>query len=152
MKVLAGMMLLACVPLAMGKGVEYPKEKVASYVIEKVSVKVLPSEMRPKLEKGKQTFADYGFVTAKASEKEAVVEAPDGGLRINFSVLEVSRSGIYVCMNSTVPNRSTTRVQRVMLLKSKNADGLLKGSESAKEFDSCPAIGGADLDASTSTY
>ena len=153
MKVLSGVMLLACVPLAMGKGsVEYPKEKVAQYVIEKVSVKVLPSEMRPRLEKGKQTLADYGFVTANLDEKEAVVEAPNGGARITFSVLQEGKSGIYVCMNGTVPNQSAARIQRVLLLKSNGADGLLKGNESSKGFDTCPVIGGTDQDVTPSGY
>ena len=151
MKVLSGVVLLACVPLAMAKvPVEYPKEKVAQYVVEKVSVKVLPSEMRPKLEKGKQTFADYGYVTAKTDEKEAVVAAPNGEAQISFSVLQVGKSGIYVCMNGTVPNQNAARIQRVLLLKSKGADGLLKGNESSKGFDSCPVIGGADQDVASS--
>jgi hypothetical protein len=36
--------------------------------------------------------------------------------------------------------------QRVFLLTLKNGDGLLKGRESSKEFDSCPAIDGSEND------
>jgi len=61
MKLITGVMLLACVPLAMAKGHEdYPTERIAEYVIEKVNIKILPTALRPKLEKGKHTFADYG--------------------------------------------------------------------------------------------
>jgi len=40
----------------------------------------------------------------------------------------------------------------VFLLKMKNANGLLKGKETWKEFDSCPVIGGAADNSSSSGY
>lgn len=42
--------------------------------------------------------------------------------------------------------------QRVFLLTLKNGDGLLKGWESWKEFDSCPAIGGSENDSAATAY
>jgi hypothetical protein len=36
----------------------------------------------------------------------------------------------------------SSRIQRVFLLKAKNADGLLKGREASKEFEGCPVVGG----------
>ena len=43
-------------------------------------------------------------------------------------------------------------VQRVLLLKLKNADGLLKGRESWKEFSGCPVLGGDSADSSAGSY
>jgi len=43
-------------------------------------------------------------------------------------------------------------MQRVVLLKLKDPNGLLKGRESWKEFDGCPAIGGAHRDSSSDFY
>jgi len=153
MKLITGVMLLACVPLAMAKGHEdYPTEKVAEYVVEKANIKILPTALRPKLEKGKQTFADYGYVTSKIDDKEAVVEAPNGGPRITISVLEEGKSGIYVCLNGNAQNQTTGRIQHVLLLKRKNADSLLNGNESLKAFAGCPAIGTTDQDGGSSGY
>jgi len=153
MKLLTGVMFLACVPLAIAKGHEdYPKEKIPEYVVEKVNVKVLPSALRPKLEKGKQTLADYGYVTSKIDDKEAIVEAPNGGPRISISILQEDKSGIYVCLNGNAQNQNAGRIQRVLLLKSKNPDSLLMGTESSKAFSGCPAIGGADPGAGSSGY
>jgi len=153
MKLMTGVMLLACVPLAVAKGHEdYPKEKIAEYVVDKVNVKVLPSALRPKLEKGKQTFADYGYVTSKIDENEVVVAAPNGGPRISLSVLQEDKSGIYVCLNGNTQNQATGRIQRVLLLKRKNPDSLLQGTESSKAFSVCPVIGGSDQDVESSGY
>jgi hypothetical protein len=44
-------------------------------------------------------------------------------------------------LNGQAKNQSGSRVQRVLLLKAKNADGVLKGREASKEFDACPVIG-----------
>jgi hypothetical protein len=153
MKLITGVMLLACAPLATAKGHEdYPTEKVAEYVVEKADIKILPTAFRPKLEKGKQTFADYGYVTSKIDDKEAVVEAPNGGPRITISVLEEGKSGIYVCLNGNAQNQTTGRIQHVLLLKRKNADSLLNGNESSKAFAGCPAIGTTDQDGGSSGY
>jgi hypothetical protein len=153
MKLITGVMLLACVPLARAKGHEdYPTEKVAEYVVEKAHIKILPTALRPKLEKGKQTFADYGYVTSKIDDQEAVVEAPNGGPRITISVLEEGKSGIYVCLNGNAQNQTTGRIQHVLLLKRKNADSLLNGNESSKAFAGCPAIGTTDQDGGSSGY
>jgi len=40
----------------------------------------------------------------------------------------------------------------VFSLNLKNADGLLKGRESWKEFDGCPVIGGGDIDSVSNRY
>ncbi len=146
-------MLLACVPLAIAKGHEdYPKEKVAEYVVDKINVNVLPSALRPKLEKGKQTFADYGYVTSKIDDKEAIVAAPNGGPRISLSVLQEDKSGIYVCLNGNAQNQTTGRIQRVLLLKRKNAGSLLNGNESSRVFAGCPVMGAPDQGAESSNY
>ena len=147
MKLLCGVIALACVPVALaGNNVPYPKEKVAEFVIEKLDVTTLPSAIRPKREKGKKTFGDYGYVTRRLDEKEALVEAEPGGSQINIRILKQKASGIYVCVEGPGHDASSEHFQRVFLLKLKNADGLLKGSESWKEFDGCPKIGGAEPD------
>src|SRR5215469_8168572 len=59
---------------------DYPKERIAEFVIEKLDITSLPSAFRPKKEKGKKTFADYGFTAQSVGENEAIIEAA-GGVR-----------------------------------------------------------------------
>jgi len=129
MKLLYGAIVLACVPLVIaGNDTAYPTEKLASFVLEKVDVTTLPSAIRPKRAKGKKTFGDYGYVARELGEKKALLDPPQGVSQISIEVLEAQKSGIYVCMNSQSRN-SDGRFQRVLLLKLKNANGLLKGRE-----------------------
>jgi hypothetical protein len=152
MKLLCGVMALACVPVALaGKNVSYPKENVAEFVAAKLDVTTLPSTIRPKPEKGKKTFGDYGYVTQEVDEKQALVEATPGGSQINIRILEQQMFGIYVCVGGPAKNVSGGQIQRVFLLKLKNASGLLKGRESSKELDGCPVIG-VDPAAITDSY
>src|ERR1700739_3305351 len=145
MKITSGVFLLVCASLAVAKSRdEYPKEKLAEFVVEKLDVTSIPSALRPKREKGKKTFADYGFAAQKVSDKEAFVEAPQGSSQITLRILEENNSGIYVCLNGQAQKKNSGPFQRVFLLKLKNADGLLKGRETPREFQSCPVIGGAD--------
>jgi hypothetical protein len=142
MKLLFGVVALACLPMALaGNSVPYPKEKVAEFVVEKLDVTTLPSAIRPKPEKRKKTFGDYGYVTRQLDEKAALVEATPGGLQLNIRVLEQEASGIYVCVGGPGKDVVNSQIQRVLLLKLKNANGLLKGRESSKEFAGCPVIG-----------
>jgi hypothetical protein len=143
MKMTLGVALLVCVPLAVAEThYDYPKANLAEFVVEKLDVTSIPSTIRPKLARGKKTFGDYGYATQTVDDNEALVKAPQGSSQIAINVLEETTSGIYVCV--TGQNPSTGRIQRVLLLKAKNADGLLKGREASKEFDSCPVMGGAE--------
>jgi hypothetical protein len=152
MKLFCGVMALACVPVAVaGNNVPYPKEKVAEFVVEKLDITMLPPTIRPKPEKRKKTFADYGYVTRQLNEKEALVEATLGGSQVNIRILEQEASGIYVCVGGPGKDVSNSQIQRVFLLKLKNADGLLIGRESSKEFAGCPVIG-VDPAAITDSY
>ena len=145
--------MLAWMPLAAAKSEKaYPKEKVAEFVVQKLDVTSMPFAIRPKREKGKKTFGDYGYVTRKIDEKEALMEAPQGRSQITISVLEENKSGIYVCFNGETQKQVSSQIQRVFLLTVKNGDGLLKGRESRKVFDSCPVIGGPDSDAAADSY
>ena len=65
----------------------YPNEKLAAFVLEKLDVTSLPSSYRPKQEKGKKTFADYGFTAEKLEEKEALVQMPGGVHRLSIKIL-----------------------------------------------------------------
>jgi hypothetical protein len=153
MKVMSGVFLLMCIPLAAAKSDNaYPKEKLAEFVVEKLDVTSIPSAIRPKREKGKKTFGDYGYVTRKVEDKEALVEAPQRRSQITISILDGSKSGIYVCLSGQAQKQSNSHIQRVFLLKLNNGDGLLKGRESWKEFDTCPVIGGADDDSAADAY
>jgi hypothetical protein len=152
MKLFCGLLALVCVPMAVaGNNVAYPKERVAEFVVEKLDITVLPSTLRPKPEKKKKTFAEYGYGTRQLNEKEALVEAASGGSQIDIKILEQETSGIYVCVEGPAKNVSGGQIQRVFLLKLKNARGLLKGRESSKEFDGCPVIG-IDPAATTDSY
>jgi hypothetical protein len=142
MRLLCGVMALVCVPMSVaGNNVAYPTEKVAEFVVEKLDIMVLPSTLRPRSEKRKKTFAEYGYVTRQLSEKEALVEATPGGSQINIRILEQEASGIYVCVGGPGKDASNGQIQRVFLLRLKHANGLLKGRESSKEFAGCPVIG-----------
>jgi hypothetical protein len=151
MKLLCGAVVLACAPLLLvGKDAVYPTEKIAAFVLEKVDVTTLPSAIRPKLVKSKKTFGDYGYVGREINEKKALLDPPQGSPQVSIDVLQAQKSGIYVCVTSQSAGESHDRFQRVLLLKLKN--GLLKGRETWKEFDSCPVIGGVDKDSSSSGY
>jgi len=151
MKLLYGAMVLACAPLLLvGNDAVYPTEKIAAFVFEKVDVTTLPSAIRAKPVKSKKTFGDYGYVARELDEKKARLNPPQGASQVSIDVLETLKSGIYVCVNSQSAGESHDRFQRVLLLKLKN--GLLKGRETWKEFDSCPVIGGVDKDSSSSGY
>ena len=153
MKLFCGVLALACVPVALARNNSaVPTEKVAEFVVEKLDVTTLPSSIRPKPEKKKKTFGDYGYTTRRVEEKETLVEATPGGAQIKIRILEQKGSEIYVCVQGTGKNASSGKIQRVFLLKIKDADGLLKGRESWKEFDGCPAIGGADSDSASGGY
>jgi hypothetical protein len=153
MKLLCGIIVLTCVPLALARNdVAYPSEKVTEFLVEKLDVTTLPSGIRPKREKGKKTFGDYGYVTRKVDEKEVLLETPHGGSQIAIRLLEQDASGIYACVEAQGESASDGHIQRVRLLKRKDADALLKSRESGKEFNGCPAVGGEADDSRISMY
>jgi hypothetical protein len=144
-KAVLAIVALFYAPLGMaGNKAEYPNEKVAEFVIEKLDVTSLPSTFRPKKEKGKKTFADYGFTPQTVGENEAVVKAADGVKRLTIKVLDQKSSGIYVCVAQPGENGGEAKTQSVLLLKRNDPSALLKGHESFREFAACPVIGGSD--------
>ena len=152
MKVVSGLCLLVCMPLAAAKSDNaYPKEKLAEFVVDKLDLTSMPSAIQPKREKGKKTFGDYGYITRSLGDNEAVVATPRGHSQITITILEENKSGIYVCL-SNQEEQSSSHIQRVFLLKLKKGNVLLKGRESWKEFDSCPVIGGADGASTPGSY
>jgi hypothetical protein len=149
-KVLVAIVALSCAPLvAAGDEAAYPKEKVAAFVIDKLDLTSLPSALRPKKEKGKKTFADYGFTAQRVDESEAVLEAGGGMKRLAIKVLDQKSSGIYVCVAEPGENGGSAKTQGVILLKRKDANALLKGRESFREFAACPVVGGSDSTSSS---
>jgi hypothetical protein len=153
MKAMPGIFLLLCMPLAAATSDKaYPSEKLAEFIVEKLDVTSMPSAIQPKREKGKKTFGDYGYVTRKLDDNEALIEAPQGRSQITISVLEQNKTGIYVCLNGQAEKQNSRRIQRVFLLKLKNGSGLLKGRESWKEFQGCPVIGGGESDSVSGGY
>jgi hypothetical protein len=144
-KVLLAVLALSYAPLVVaGNEAAYPKEKVAAFVVEKLDLTSLPSAFRPKKEKGKKTFADYGFTAQRMDGNEAIIEAADGMRRLAIKVLDQKSSGIYVCVAEPGENTGETRAQSVVLLKRKTPNVLLKGRESFREFAACPVIAGSD--------
>jgi len=141
---------LSCAPLVMaGDEAAYPKENVATFVVEKLDLTSLPPAFRPKKEKGKKTFADYGFTARTVNENEAVIEAAGGVRRLAIKVLDQKSSGIYVCVVEHGENSSQAKTQSVFLLKRKDSNSLLRGHESSREFAACPAIDGSDSSANS---
>ena len=118
----------------------YPNEKSAAFVIQNLDITSLPSDFRPKKEKGKKTFTDYSFTTQKLNDNEALIEAPGNVRSLSIKVLEVSASGIYACVAEPAQDGSTPRVQNVIRLQRKDSDNLLKGRLTWKNFSSCPTI------------
>jgi hypothetical protein len=150
-KVLLTILALSYAPLMMaGDEAAYPKEKVAAFVVEKLDLTSLPSALRPKKEKGKKTFADYGFTVQSVDEREAVLEAAGGMRRLAIKVLDQKSSGIYVCVAEPGEKGSQAKTQSVLLLKRNDQSALLKGRESFREFDACPVIG--ERDSTTNSY
>ena len=150
-KVLLAIVALSYAPLVVaGDEPAYPKEKVAAFVVEKLDLTSLPSALRPNKEKGKKTFADYGFTVQKVDENEAVIEAAGGMRKLSIKVLDQKSSGIYVCVAEPGENGGQAKTQSVLLLKRNEPSALLKGRESFQEFAACPVIGGSD--STTSSY
>jgi hypothetical protein len=142
MKLYSAVMALVCVPVALaGSNVPYPKENVAEFVAEKLDVTTLPSAIRPKPEKKKKTFDDYGYVTQQPDEKGALVETGPAGSQIKLKILEQKESGIYVCVAGAAKDVSGGQIQQVLLLKLKDQSALLKARESWKDFPGCPVMG-----------
>jgi hypothetical protein len=152
-KVLLAIVALSYAPLVVaGDEAAYPKEKIAAFVVEKLDLTSLPSALRPKKEKGKKTFADYGFTLQTVDESEAVLEAAGGVRRLAIKVLDQKSSGIYVCVAEPGENRSSAKTQSVILLKRKDASALLKGRESFREFAACPVVDGSDSTSNSYGY
>jgi hypothetical protein len=144
-KLVLALATLAYAPLVVaGNEAAYPKEKVAAFVVEKTDLTSLPSAFRPMKEKGKKTFADYGFTAQTVNENEAVIEAAGGERRLAIKVLDQKSSGIYVCVAKPGENGGPAKMQTVILLTWKDSNALLKGRESFREFAACPVIGGSD--------
>jgi hypothetical protein len=141
MKKLSAAILLAAAPLAVaGNNASYPVEKVPTFVAQQLDVTTFPPELRPKHEKGKKTLGEYGFVTQNVDDK--AIEAVRGSRQLTITVLERNHSGIYVCASGPDQHAGDASFQRVLLLKRKNPDSLLKSNEALKEFKACPTIGG----------
>jgi len=146
------MMVLASASVAVaGNNASYPDEKVGEFVVEKLDVTTLPSMIRPKVDKGKKTFGESGYPARELDEKRVLIETPAGS-QINIRILEQQSTGIYVCFEGPARNARAARIQRVLLLKLDDGNGLLKGKESSKEFVGCPAVGGPYDDSQSSGY
>ena len=147
MKLIFVAAILSCTSLAVAGDRDkpaYPKENVVQFVLEKLDVTSLPSAFRPKKEKGKRTFADYGFKAQKVDENDAIIETAQGVKRLVIKVLDQKPSGLYVCVAELGQNGEQTKTQTVILLKRKDQNALLRGRESFREFAACPVIGGPE--------
>lgn len=140
MKLIVAAALLCYVPFTTaGEKETYPTEKIAAFVVDNFDVTSLPSVLRPKKEKGKKTFADYGYTTQNLDDKKAL-EALSAGDMLSITILQQNRSGIYACVAKVVQDQSDPTAQSVILIKRQKSGALLKGSESSREFDSCPHL------------
>jgi len=117
----------------------YPTERVATFVVDNLDVTSLPSVFRTKKEKGKKTFADYGYTTQNLDDKKAL-EALSAGHLLSIRILEGSPSGIYACVAKVAQDGSNPTAQNVIVIKKKESSTLLKASETSREFASCPRL------------
>jgi hypothetical protein len=144
-KVVLGLAALSYAPItAAGDKDVYPKERVAEFVVEKLDVTSLPAALRPKKEKGKKTFADYGFTAQGMNEVETIIQAAGGTRKLSIKVLDQRSSGIYVCITEPGQIAGQAKMQSVVLLKRNDSNALLKGRESWRDFASCPVVGAAE--------
>jgi hypothetical protein len=145
MKVWFAVSVLSYAPLACAESKpEYPSDKVAQFVIDKLDVTSLPSSFRPRKEKGKKTFSDYGFTAMALDDNDALIESAGGAQKLAIKVLERKSSGIYVCIAQPAESGRPAAQQTVIVLKRKDPNALLRGRESFQEFAACPAIGGGE--------
>ena len=150
-KVVLAFAALSCAPVTeAGDKAAYPTENVAEFIVEKLDVTSLPDAIRPKKEKGKKTFADYGFTMQGVNEGEATIRSEGGARKLSIKVLDQRSSGIYVCVTEPGPNAGQAKRQTVVLLKRNDSKALLKGRESWREFASCPVVGAAGKDSEVS--
>jgi len=70
-KAVLAIVALSYAPLGVAGNRRIPNVKVAEFVIEKAGCNFAASTFRPKKEKGKKTFADYGFTVADSGRTEA---------------------------------------------------------------------------------
>jgi hypothetical protein len=143
-KVLLAVLFLSYVPLSVaGNKAEYPNEKIAKFVIDKLDVTSLPPGFWAKKVKGKKTIADYGFTAQALNDNEVAIKT-DGVRKFAIQILDEKSSGIYACIGTPGVNESGTKTQSVILLRMKDSKALLKGRESFREFAACPVLGGSD--------
>jgi hypothetical protein len=149
-KVLLAVLFLSYVPLCLaGNKAEYPNEKIAKFVIDKLDVTSLPPGFGPRKAKGRKTIADYGFTAQTYNDNEAVMEG-DGLKKFAIKILDENSSGIYACIGAPGVNESGTKTQSVILLRMKDSNALLKGRETFREFAACPVLGESDWRSSIS--
>jgi hypothetical protein len=122
----------------------YPRERVAEFIVEKLDITSLPTALRPKKEKGKKTFADYGFTAQGMNEAETIIQAAGGTRTLSIKVLDQRSSGIYVCITEPGQIAGQAKTQSVVLLKRSDSNTLLKGRESWREFAACPVVGAGE--------
>jgi hypothetical protein len=130
----------------------YPTEKVMAFVVDKLDLASLPSVFRPKKEKGKNTFTDYGYTAQTAEEKEVFMVASDGVRKLSIKILQQDAKGIYVCVAEPSEDGGKPRVQSVILLRRKDSRSFLNGRESMKEFTACAVIGETENGSSSNSY
>jgi len=144
-KVVLALAALSYAPLTVAGDKDlYPSERVMEFIVEKLDVTSLPAALRPKKEKGKKTFADYGFKAQGMDEGVTIIQAAGGTRKLSIKVLDQRSSGIYVCITEPGQIAGQAKRQSVVLLKRNGPNTLLKGRESWREFASCPEVGAAE--------
>jgi len=131
-------------PTVAGDKDVYPKERVAEFIVEKLDLTSLPAALRPKKEKGKKTFAEYGFTAQGMDEAGTIIQAAGGTRKLSIKVLDQRSSGIYVCITEPGQIAGQAKMQTVVLLRRNDPNVLLKGHESWREFAACPVVGAAE--------
>src|SRR5258708_8726494 len=97
---------LSCAPLTVaGDKDAYRKERVAEFIVEKLDVTSLPAALRPKKEKGKKTFADYGFTAQGMDETETIIQAAGGTRKLSIKSFYTRSPRILVC--ATAPGQNS---------------------------------------------
>jgi hypothetical protein len=117
-------------------------------IVGNIDATSLPAAYRPKKEKGKKTFVEYGYTAETRADGSIVLRATAGAQGLSVRILDDSGTEAYACISEPESTSGEPKTQSVIHLKRKVGGGLWKARESFREFASCPAIGEGEPEAS----
>ena len=115
----------------------YPKTGAVNLIIEKLDITSFPSSIGPRREPGKTFFKDYGFDSTRTTDRTADLETMEKDWIFHFDVVDISDSGIVICLTDKAQNGGSYSANDVLLLTRENPDSLLKGNPDKSKLSLC---------------